>query len=143
MEKQTQPQTLTVQHKSLQHFNLSGAGVGQHSPEYSPTSFQRKRKKEKHENRSWLSCHLKLPELNTGQYPVSSTTTLPTLFLKEQILNTLFTQEIQTWSFSRVLLFTTHWTITRQAPLSMGILQERILEWVAIHSSRASSQPRD
>ena len=143
MEKQTQPQTLTVQHKSLQHFNLSGAGVGQHSPEYSPTSFQRKRKKEKHENRSWLSCHLKLPELNTGQYPVSSTTTLPTLFLKEQILNTLFTQEIQTWSFSRVLLFTTHWTITRQAPLSMGSLQAKILEWVAIPFSRGSSQPRD
>ena len=29
-----------------------------------------------------------------------------------------------------------------QAPLSMGILQARILEWVAIPSSRASSQPR-
>ena len=30
-----------------------------------------------------------------------------------------------------------------QAPLSMGILQARILEWVAMPSSRASSQPRD
>ena len=30
-----------------------------------------------------------------------------------------------------------------QAPLSMGILQARILEWVAISSSRESSQPRD
>ena len=37
----------------------------------------------------------------------------------------------------------TPWTVVRQAPLSMGILQARILEWVAISSSRGSSQPRD
>ena len=30
-----------------------------------------------------------------------------------------------------------------QAPLSMGILQARILEWVAMPSSRGSSQPSD
>ena len=30
-----------------------------------------------------------------------------------------------------------------QASLSMGILQARILEWVAMLSSRGSSQPRD
>ena len=30
-----------------------------------------------------------------------------------------------------------------QAPLSMGILQARTLEWVAMPSSRGSSQPRD
>ena len=30
-----------------------------------------------------------------------------------------------------------------QAPLSMGILQPRILEWVAVSSSRGSSLPRD
>ena len=30
-----------------------------------------------------------------------------------------------------------------QAPLSVGILQARILEWVAVLSSRGSSQPRD
>jgi len=29
------------------------------------------------------------------------------------------------------------------APLSMGILKARTLEWVAMSSSRASSQPRD
>ena len=34
-------------------------------------------------------------------------------------------------------------TIAYQAPLSMGILQARILEWVAMPSSRGSSQPRD
>ena len=35
------------------------------------------------------------------------------------------------------------WTVARQPPLSMGILQARILEWVAMPSSRGSSQPRD
>ena len=30
----------------------------------------------------------------------------------------------------------TPWTIAHQAPLSMGILQARILEWVAMPSSR-------
>ena len=34
-------------------------------------------------------------------------------------------------------------TIARQAPLSMGILQARILEWIAVPLSRGSSQPRD
>ena len=38
--------------------------------------------------------------------------------------------------------FATPWTVARQAPLSMGILQARILEWVAISSSRGSSRPR-
>ena len=37
----------------------------------------------------------------------------------------------------------TLWTVARQAPLSMGILQARILEWVAIPFSRGSSQCRD
>ena len=33
--------------------------------------------------------------------------------------------------------------MAHQAPLSMGILKAKILEWVAIPSSRVSSQPRD
>ena len=33
--------------------------------------------------------------------------------------------------------------MARQAPLSMGILQARILEWAAIFSPRGSSWPRD
>ena len=37
----------------------------------------------------------------------------------------------------------TLWTAAHQAPLSMRILQARILEWVAISCSRRSSQPRD
>ena len=35
------------------------------------------------------------------------------------------------------------WTIACQAPTSMRILQARMLEWVAMPSSRGSSQPRD
>ena len=40
-------------------------------------------------------------------------------------------------------LFSTPWAVAHQAPLSMEILQARILEWVAMPSSRGSSQPRD
>ena len=47
-------------------------------------------------------------------------------------------------SLSRVRLFATPWTVAYQAPPSMGfslhgILQARILEWVAISFSRAST----
>ena len=45
--------------------------------------------------------------------------------------------------FSHVQLFATIRTVALQAPLSMGIFQARILEWVAMHSSRGSFQPRD
>ena len=38
-------------------------------------------------------------------------------------------------SLSRVQLFATPWAVARQAPLSMGILQARILEWMAMPSS--------
>ena len=39
--------------------------------------------------------------------------------------------------------FVTWRTALCQAPLSLGILQARILEWVVVPSSRESSQPRD
>ena len=44
---------------------------------------------------------------------------------------------------SYVQLFVTPWTIAHQVSLAMEILQARILEWVAMPSSRGSSQPRD
>ena len=47
------------------------------------------------------------------------------------------------YSLSHARRFSTPWTIAGQAPLSMGILQARILEWVAMPFSRGSSQPRD
>ena len=37
----------------------------------------------------------------------------------------------------------TPWTAAHQAPLPMGILQARVMEWVAMPCSRGSSQPRD
>ena len=46
-------------------------------------------------------------------------------------------------SLSHVWLFVTPWTVTHHAPLSVGILWTRILEWVAMPSSRRSSHPRD
>ena len=43
--------------------------------------------------------------------------------------------------FSRVRLFATQCSGARQAPLSMGILQARILEWAAMTSSRDLPNP--
>ena len=40
-------------------------------------------------------------------------------------------------------LFVTLWSVACQAPLSMGILQVRILDWIVMPSSRGSSQPGD
>ena len=39
--------------------------------------------------------------------------------------------------------FETPWAAACSAPLSLGILQARILEWVAMPSSRGTSRPRD
>ena len=40
---------------------------------------------------------------------------------------------------NHVWLFETPWAVAYQTPLSMGILQPRILEWVAMRTSRGSS----
>ena len=40
-------------------------------------------------------------------------------------------------------LLVTPWTAARRAPLPVGTLQARLLEWVAVPSSRGSSRPRD
>ena len=45
--------------------------------------------------------------------------------------------------FGRVQLCATPRTVAHQPLLSVGIPQARILEWVAMPSSRGSSQPRD
>ena len=37
----------------------------------------------------------------------------------------------------------TLWTVAGQAPLSVGFFITRILEWVAISSSRRAAQPRE
>ena len=46
-------------------------------------------------------------------------------------------------SLSHVQLFATLWTVAHQAHLPMGLSQVRILDWVAMPSSRGSSWPRD
>ena len=54
---------------------------------------------------------------------------------------------ITTWyvlsHLSRVRLSMTPWTVAHQAPLSVVILQARILKWFAMPFSRGSSLPRD
>ena len=44
---------------------------------------------------------------------------------------------------SHVWLCVIPWTVAHQAPLSMEILQARILEWFPMSSSRGSPQPRE
>ena len=44
---------------------------------------------------------------------------------------------------SHVQPFATLWTVARQAPMFMRILEARILKWVAMPPSRGSSQSRD
>ena len=41
---------------------------------------------------------------------------------------------------NHVQLFVTSWAVAHQAPLSMGLFQARILEWIGISYSRRSSQ---
>ena len=50
---------------------------------------------------------------------------------------------LSTCVLSHVQLLVTLWTVACQVPLSIGFFQARTLEWVAISSSRESSQPRD
>ena len=45
--------------------------------------------------------------------------------------------------FSCVWLFMTLWTVAHQAPVSTGILQARVLEWVAVLSSKGASGLKD
>ena len=59
------------------------------------------------------------------------------------LLNTTFYCCCDVLSRSVVSDSATPWTVARQAPLSMGILQARGLEWIVMPSSRGSSQPRD
>ena len=67
--------------------------------------------------------------LHTGRWSVLSACTPETLLCCAQLL-------------SCVQLFATP-KVAHQTPLSMGILQARILQWAAIPSSRGPAQPRD
>ena len=88
------------------------------------------------------------------------------LLLPETIATLLISYEVKWKSAQSCLTFATPWIVARQAPLSIGILQARILvqfssvqslrcvrlfatpwiaahQWVAIPFSRGSSRPRD
>ena len=79
-----------------------------------------------------------LPFPSPGDLPYSGIKS-PALQVDSFLLSHLCCAE----SLSLVRLFATPWTAGDQAPQSMGILQARILEWVAMTSSRESSQPRN
>ena len=61
---------------------------------------------------------------------------VPTLFFFDDKELSIACCVLCAQSLSHVQFFATPLTVAHQAPLSMGILQARILEWVAISSSR-------
>ena len=70
----------------------------------------------------------------------------PTEILATPVENTFFQKFLEypcLVTQSCLILFVTPWTVAHQVPLSVGILQARILEWDATPSSKESSQPRD
>ena len=58
----------------------------------------------------------------------------------KRCLTSLITHACVLSHFNHVQHFVTLWTVAHQATLSNGIFQARILEWIAISSSRGSSQ---
>ena len=69
-------------------------------------------------------------------------TSFPSSFLSD-VFETSDVARDYFYVLSHIQLFATLWTVAHQAPLSMGILQARILEWIVISFSRGSSQSRD
>ena len=57
----------------------------------------------------------------------------------------LFRYSTKSESVSHLVMsdFATLWTVTQQAPLSMKFSRQELLEWVAMLSSRGSSQPKN
>ena len=67
----------------------------------------------------------------------------PSIFLLHILLRFFKILQVDFNWKCRVQLLATPWTVAHQAPLSMGILQARILEWVSVPFSKVSSRPRD
>ena len=61
--------------------------------------------------------------------------------VREYISLVLATLCVCVRSLSHVRLSATPWTVAHQAPMSMGILQAGILDWVALSSSRDLPNP--
>ena len=90
-----------------------------------------------------LLCPWNFPDKNTG---VSSHFLLQRIF-PTQDPHLLHCRRIlyrwATWQLLNCLgLFATPWTVAHQAPLSVGFFLARLLDWIAISSSKGSSWPR-
>ena len=103
-------------------------------------------------NPLWYSCpppHKKGAPRNVWKNQGTSQNSLPSSLLNKLIISHIYWISIIcqrlwcAWSLSHIWLFAIPWTVAHQAPLSIGILQARTLEWVAMPSSRGSYQPRD
>ena len=92
---------------------------------------------------TWIQnkCKVQLPSINLIMILLIRANTY-ICFIMSQVIQVLY-MLCCAQLLSRVRLFVTPWTAALQAPLSMGILQARILEQVAMPSFRGSSQPRD
>ena len=84
---------------------------------------------------------LPFPSPGDLPYPGIKPTSLTSPALEGRFFTARTTWEAQCISCSVISDSATPWTIARQAPLSMGILQARILEWVAMPSSRDLPSP--
>ena len=93
--------------------------------------------------------HKKGAPRNVWKNQGTSQNSLPSSLLNKLIISHIYWISIIcqrlwcAWSLSHIWLFAIPWTVAHQAPLSIGILQARTLEWVAMPSSRGSYQPRD
>ena len=94
---------------------------------------------------SWIYQEgaLREPPLHKKKGSLPSDSALPFCILRFTSGFLIFLVYVLCLVFSHVQLFVTPWTVARQPPLSVGILQARILEWVAMPSFRGSSRPRD
>ena len=101
-----------------------------------------------------LMCVLVLPFLQRNSCRAPSCTCFTSSHLLRRgegwDLSYEFTGRRMTWHYCAVLSHSVvsnscppPRTVVLQAPLSMGILQARMLVWVAMPSSRVSSQPMD
>ena len=92
-----------------------------------------------------MSCASKLIEPKEGILGTSNlySTWSHAMMTKLTITNITTYRHLINLVFIKYSVFFVLCPLCHQAPLSVGIFQGRILAWVAVPSSRGSSQPRD